>query len=175
MDKPEPAIVAELKKFLRMIPQPVTVITTIHNGTLAGITVSSFTSISMNPPVVMVSLSKTAPSHDAFVSGGKFVVNLLNSGQDFLAERFAGMHKIADKFHEVKLDFNQRGLPVLEDCAANIDCDVSKTVSAGDHTIILGTPVSINIKKRSEPLVYYNQQFSRVANKGALVLPEDYS
>jgi 3-hydroxy-9,10-secoandrosta-1,3,5(10)-triene-9,17-dione monooxygenase reductase component len=175
MEKQQEALVQDLKKFMRMIPQPVTIITTVHDSKLVGITVSSFTSISMNPPVVLVSLSKTAPSFTALMSKGEFIVNLLNKGQDFLGERFAGMHGVADKFHDVKVEHNERGLPVLTDSAANIDCDVTKAVEAGDHMVILATPVSINIKKRSEPLVYYNQQFCHVANKGALVLPEDYS
>jgi len=174
MEKPEESLSSELKKFMRLIPQPVTIITTIHNSKLVGITMSSFTSISMTPPVVLASLSKTAPSYTALMSKGKFVVNLLNKGQDFLGERFAGMHKIPDKFHDVKVNYNERGLPVLADSAANIDCDISKSIDAGDHTVILATPVSINIKKKSEPLVYYNQQFCHVVNKGTLVLPEDY-
>jgi 3-hydroxy-9,10-secoandrosta-1,3,5(10)-triene-9,17-dione monooxygenase reductase component len=169
------AIVADLKKFMRYIPQPVTILTTVQDGKLSGITVSAFTSISMNPPLVLVGLSKTAPSHGAIVAKGRFVVNLLDSGQDFLGERFAGLHKVDDKFHDVPVSFNKRGMPFLVDCAANIDCDVSETIETGDHSLILAAPVSISIKKKADPLVYYNQQFCHVAYKGTLVLPEDYS
>ncbi len=170
----ENPLTTELKTFMRLVAQPVTVITTSYDSKVLGMTISSFTSVSMRPPLILVSLSKTAPSHDLLLKKGSFIVNLLGLEHDFLAERFAGLHRETDKFKDVDVTWNQRRLPVLAESMANMDCDVWKSIPAGDHTVVLGAPVSISIGKRSEPLVYFNQLFGHAVTKSAVVFPEDY-
>ena len=164
----------QLKKFMRLVAQPVSIVTTKQDDKLVGITVSSFTSISMKPPIVMISVSSSAPSLPLIIARERFIVNLLSKGQEFLAERFSGVHNVKEKFELINYSLNSRGLPVLSEAAAYMDCDLLTKYEAGDHLIILGRPVEINFSGKSEPLVYYAQQYCSVVNKSVLVLPEDY-
>jgi 3-hydroxy-9,10-secoandrosta-1,3,5(10)-triene-9,17-dione monooxygenase reductase component len=167
-------IATKLKRFMRLVAQPVTVVTTKEEDKLIGLTLSSFTSISIKPPIVMICVSSTAPSLPMLLKREKFVVNLLSKGQQFLAERFSGIHNVKEKFDKIDYALNNRGLPVLSEAAAYIDCDFLTKYEAGDHIIILGSPVNISFPGKSDPLVYYAQQYCSVVNNSVLVLPEDY-
>ena len=115
----------------------VTVVTARHTeGRLAGVTANSFTSVSLDPPVVLWSLGCTSPSLEVFDDAGRFVINVLSVSQVALARRFAS--RVADKFAGVGFHEGTAGLPVLDDCTATIECRTITRTPVGDHVLFMG-------------------------------------
>lgn len=115
----------------------VTVITTRdEDGTPRGMTANSFTSVSLDPPLLLVCVAKSASSYHAFTSARCFAVNILHEGQVDVSGTFAS--KSQDKFQSVTHDHIHTGAPVLTDSLTWFDCTTSKTVDAGDHAILIG-------------------------------------
>ncbi len=150
----------KLKQFMRRFPQGVTVVTTSYKDRLWGITVSSFTSISLDPPLVMVSISKTAPSHEAFTNSGWFAVNLLAHDQNTVSEIFAGKVEGAEKFEKVDYSLSKNGLPLIEGVVGYLECRTWRQYEGGDHTIILGEVVDGSVTRDEKPLLYYNRSYT---------------
>jgi flavin-dependent trigonelline monooxygenase, reductase component len=115
----------------------VTVVCTIdRNGRARGFTANSFTSVSLDPPLVLVCLAKTASSHDIFRQCDSFSVNVLSEQQRELSKVFAS--KSADKFSKVDIRSAATGAPVIAGCLSWFDCTVFDCVEAGDHIILVG-------------------------------------
>ena len=152
----------KLKQFMRNFPQGVTVVTTSYDGRFWGITVSSFTSISLEPPLVMVAISKTAPSHGAFTSSGMFAVNLLAQDQNWVSDIFAGRVEGAEKFEKVDYSLSGSGLPLIAGAVGYLECRTWRMYEGGDHTIILGEVVEGSVTRGEKPLVYYNRGYTSV-------------
>jgi flavin-dependent trigonelline monooxygenase, reductase component len=115
----------------------VTVITTRDaEGRPRGMTANSFTSVSLDPPLLLVCIGKGASSYPVFQESGHFAVNLLHDGQVDVSNLFAS--KSTDKFASVMHDAVHTGAPVLTDCLTWFDCTVHNRVDAGDHAILVG-------------------------------------
>ncbi|WP_065373115.1 flavin reductase [Ensifer adhaerens] len=115
----------------------VTVITTRDDdGTPRGMTANSFTSVSLDPPLLLVCVAKSASSYPAFTNAGCFAVNILHEGQVDVSGTFAS--KSPDKFQSVTHDHIHTGAPVLTDSLTWFDCTTFSTVDAGDHAILIG-------------------------------------
>ncbi|MCY1745535.1 flavin reductase [Ensifer sp. SL37] len=115
----------------------VTVITTRdEDGTPRGMTANSFTSVSLDPPLLLVCVAKSASSFPAFTNSGCFAVNILHEGQVDVSGNFAS--KSPDKFQSVTHDHIHTGAPVLTDSLTWFDCTTYNTVDAGDHAILIG-------------------------------------
>ncbi len=115
----------------------VTVVTTVdHLGRPRGITANSFTSVSLDPPLVLVCIAKNAESYEAFVSGGGFAVNILTDSQRSLSQLFAS--KSVGKFDAVKWRPGDNGAPVIDDSLAWFDCRNYQKSDAGDHMVLIG-------------------------------------
>ena len=153
----------ELKSLMRSFPQGVTIITTRHGGELYGITVSSFTSVSLSPPLILVSVSKEAPTHEVLLGEESFAVNILASDQASLSEKFAGRNTgSTGKFHGTKYRIGKNGSPILEPSLGFLECKRWGSFDGGDHTLILGEVTNGESKKDDLPLVYYNRQYTTV-------------
>ncbi len=153
----------ELKSLMRAFPQGVTIITARQGDELYGITVSSFTSVSLNPPLVLVSISKEAPTHGALLNSENFAVNILGSDQAHLSEKFAGRAAgSSGKFRGTRYRTGKNGSPILEQSLGFLECKLWGTYDGGDHTIILGEVTNAESKKGSLPLVYYDRQYTTV-------------
>jgi flavin reductase (DIM6/NTAB) family NADH-FMN oxidoreductase RutF len=115
----------------------VTVVTTLDaDGSPRGMTANSFTSVSLDPPLLLVCVAKSASSYQAFTSSGCFAVNILHEGQVGVSGTFAS--KSPDKFQSVTHDRIHTGAPVLTDSLTWFDCTTYSSVDAGDHTILIG-------------------------------------
>lgn len=101
-----------------------------------GLTVNSFSSVSLDPPLVLWSLSNGAPSLAVFRAAGRFVVNILAQQQVEVSRRFAA--RVPDRFDGVPFTPGLHGLPVIAGCAAHLECSVASTLPGGDHTVFLG-------------------------------------
>lgn len=115
----------------------VTVITTREaDGTPRGMTANSFTSVSLDPPLLLVCVAKSASSYAAFTAASCFAVNILHEGQVDVSATFAS--KAPDKFQSVNHDRVHTGAPVLTDSLTWFDCSLHDSIDAGDHAILIG-------------------------------------
>lgn len=143
----------EFRAALGRFASGVTVVTTRDRaGHLHGITVSAFSSVSMNPPLVLICIEKTTGSHHAFVESGVFVVNILSADQSEVSNQFAFKHE--DKFDGIGYRLNDAQLPVLDGCLAILNCRVVNSYDGGDHTIFVGEVLDTAIAG-NEPLIYW--------------------
>lgn len=145
----------EFRDLMAIVPSPVTVITTVEDGTPAGTTVSAFTSLSLDPRLVLVSLDNRSDLLRQIRHTRRFGVNLLAEGQGDLAMRFARSR--ADRFAETSWALDS-GLPRLGDTAAWIVCELGYELPAGDHTILAGAVHDADRSGRPA-LVYSDRAF----------------
>jgi flavin reductase (DIM6/NTAB) family NADH-FMN oxidoreductase RutF len=136
----------------------VTVITTVDpTGRPVGFTATAFNSLSLDPPLVLVCLAKSADSHAAFLSAPTFAVSILAADQGSVARRFA--IKGIDKFDGVPIG---RGvvsrLPTVLSAAAHLECRIVDRLDGGDHTILVGEVLAVASTDRP-PLLYFNRHF----------------
>lgn len=115
----------------------VTVVTT-HNGEgkPIGFTANSFTSVSLDPPLLLVCLARTSRNFEAMTTGGKFAVNILSEEQKDVSNTFA--RPVEDRFATVSWSVGPHGSPLLSGVAAWFDCGLHQVIDAGDHVILLG-------------------------------------
>jgi flavin reductase (DIM6/NTAB) family NADH-FMN oxidoreductase RutF len=132
-------------------------------GTPHGLTVNSFTSVSLDPPLVLVALAHTASVMDAFRDARFFAVNVLAAGQRALSERFA--RKGHDRFDGLAWHAGETGAPLLPDALAEIECAIRYRFTAGDHDLIVGEMVRALIREGA-PLVYFAGRYRRLAAGG---------
>ncbi len=148
------------KKAMSRWASGVTVVTAEHNGVRHGITVSAFSSLSLDPPLALICIGKSAAVHDTIRKGERFVVNVLSDYQEALSNRFAS--KVDDRFDGVALRTGKLGVPVLEGCLATIECRLHETLPGGDHTIFVGEVVNADIREGS-PLMYFEGGYRKLA------------
>ena len=144
------------KELMKRFASGITLITFENEGKLSGLTVSSFCSLSMNPPLILICIDKKIPSHDSLQNSASFGVNICTSEQGKLAWDFANSN--IDK-NELILSLNHRitddKVPLLNDCLASMECTLKETYEGGDHTIFVGQIESGDFSEESDPLVYY--------------------
>ena len=137
----------------------VTVITTTEQGRDHGTTASAVSSLSMDPPMVLVCLNRTSDTQAAILSSGVFGVNILAEDQDRIAYKFA--KKGEDKFDGVAVDRGATGVPLVRDALAHIECEVKETVAGGTHTVFLAE-VQQAAGREGPPLTYFRGKFGRL-------------
>jgi flavin reductase (DIM6/NTAB) family NADH-FMN oxidoreductase RutF len=150
------------KQAMSQWPSGVTVVTSQFQGQRVGITVSSFSSVSLEPPFVSVCISKNLFTHELITNSGVFAVNILSAQQVELGKIFAGYYKgIEDRFAGLDLRIESTGSPILPDTLAWLDCRVYRTYDGGDHTIFVGEVLSAGFPKTAIPLLYHNRTWGR--------------
>jgi flavin reductase (DIM6/NTAB) family NADH-FMN oxidoreductase RutF len=150
---------ARFRQVMSHFASGVTVVTTEHDGQLYGMTVSSFTSLSLVPPLVLVCIDQRVVSHEALLGAGRFAVNVLERRQEHLSRRFASREP--DRFAGVGYHISPLGLPLLEGALATIECRVFSTAPGGDHSIIVGEVLEIAVGE-GEPLLYYRSGYHAI-------------
>ncbi|ESY76540.1 flavin reductase [Mesorhizobium sp. LNHC221B00] len=129
--------IGEFRRALGSFLTGVTIVTTIGpGGEPRGFTANSFTSVSLDPPLVLVCIAHKALGHPVFATSKSFAINILNEGQKAASGIFAS--KAADKFAAVAWRPGRTGSPVLDGSVASFDCDMERLVEAGDHSILIG-------------------------------------
>jgi flavin reductase (DIM6/NTAB) family NADH-FMN oxidoreductase RutF len=150
----------EFRSVLGRFPSGVTVVTTkATDGSDQGMTVSAFCSVSLEPPLVLICIEKTASVYDALTSAPGFVVNILSAKQEQIARRFSIVD--IDRFEGVGFSRTQNGIVVLDDVLGIIECRKFALHDAGDHTIILGE-VEATRAENGSPLMYYRGGYAQL-------------
>ncbi len=146
----------------------VTVITTLQDdGTPRGFTANSFTSVSLDPPIVLVCIAKTAHSCTTFTDASHFAINVLHEDQKGASGLFAS--RDPDKFDQVSWHGGAAAMPLLDGALATIVCAQEKVVNAGDHVILLGRVIDHTATSGS-PLGYFRGNYFSVGLEDDLVL-----
>jgi flavin reductase (DIM6/NTAB) family NADH-FMN oxidoreductase RutF len=147
----------DLRRVLGSFVTGVTVVTTTDGeGGFHGVTANSFSSVSLDPPLVLWSQAVKSHSHPAFFKAEHFAVNILAEDQIELSKRFAKSSQA--KFAGIDVDIGSDGVPLLRGCSARLQCRVVSRVPGGDHTIFVGEVLAIDRAER-KPLVFGNGQY----------------
>lgn len=150
----------EFRSVLGRFPSGVTVVTTKdRDGSDQGMTVSAFCSVSLDPPLVLICIEKTASAYNALTAAPGFVVNILSATQEQIARRFAIID--IDRFEGVGYSRSPNGLAVLDDVLGVIECATFTMHDAGDHTIIVGQ-VEAARAQSGTPLLYYRGGYAQL-------------
>ncbi len=151
----------KFRKALSYFASGVTVITTQHVGQYHGTTVSSFCSLSLDPPLVLVCLDLKSTSHDLISESGVFGVNILAEQDQWLSRHFA--LRTPDKFSDVSYHLGQAGVPLLDNALATLECRVISRYPGGDHSIFIGEVVTNSVAPDKRPLLYFGSKYNRLA------------
>ena len=140
----------QFREALGRFASGVTVVTTTYKGHVHGMTANAFVSVSLDPPLVLISVNKRANMNRALWFSARYGVSILAEGQEALSDHFAGR---TEKGLEVSFIYKE-GMPVLKGAVAYIVCSVYKVYPAGDHTLFVGKVEFLEIWD-SRPLVFY--------------------
>jgi flavin reductase (DIM6/NTAB) family NADH-FMN oxidoreductase RutF len=156
--------VAELKQVLSRRASGVAIVTACAGDRIHGMTVSAFTEVSLDPPLVLVCADKTSNTHPVIAEGQCFAVNLLAREQEALSNRFASKVDEDRRFEGLSFERGATGAPLLSGALAVLDCRVVAAHDAGDHVIYVGRVEDLRSSDR-EPLVYYDGAYQSLARE----------
>ena len=151
----------EFRRVMGHFPTGVTIVTSLSgDGSPCGLTVNAFSSLSLEPPLVLVCVEAAADSFRCIEAAGIFAVNILEEARgESLSRRFSTWG-VDDKFRGVAYREERTGAPILEAALAWVDCRVTRMVAAGDHAVFIGEVLDGDAHEGS-PLVYYRGGYGR--------------
>lgn len=142
----------------------VTIVTTTESdASPVGMTASSFNSVSLDPPMVLWSAGTQAPEYKSFAICQKYAVHVLSESQVELSNRFATPD--IDKFSNIEWQLSEHGLPVIAGCPLCLQCETIACHDAGDHKILIGQVIGVDINSDESPLLYYGSAYHQLGDK----------
>ena len=148
---------ADLRRAFGHYPTGVTIITTSGpRGERIGMTANSFSSLSLDPPLVLWSIARTSGNCNVFCSAKQFAVHVLHAGQSAIARQFA--LKERDRFAGLPTTTGLSGAPILDDYHACFDCVTHDILEGGDHVIVVGRVIHCD-ERPGDPLIFYKGRF----------------
>jgi flavin reductase (DIM6/NTAB) family NADH-FMN oxidoreductase RutF len=157
---PAMALTQDFKNALSAWASGVAVVTTNDNGLLYGLTVSSFSALSLDPPLILVCLGHANRMAPMIASSGGFAVSILRKDQQSASQYFArtGRLPTAD-FVEIEGQWTSTGQPVVAGALAWLVCTAHRAIEEGDHTIVIGRVVEASTAADGEPLLYWRRAY----------------
>lgn len=152
----------ELRLAMRTWATGVTIVGVAHEGVLHGMTVSSFTSVSLEPPLVLVSLEMGTRTYQMVQQAGTFGVTILADNQQEVSNCFANPHtELGDRFAGREVVYMETGAPFIAGGVAFFDCRVVNELPAGTHALLVAEVVAVkcNMTEEVEPLIYFNRGY----------------
>lgn len=141
----------------------VTIVTFNSRGAIHGLTVSAFSSLSLEPPLVLICIKKDGTSHALLVETSYFAVNMLSRDQEALCMRFANPSLPSEaRFDDTPYRLAETGAPIFEGVLASLECKITDTFDGGDHTIFVGAVLEAEVHEGREPMVYYKGAFRKI-------------
>jgi len=154
---------SQFKNALKLWASGVTVVTTqSEKQGLKGMTATSFASVSVDPPQILVCLNKITDTGGALLESRHFAVNILTSDQQDVSNQFAGSSTQAERFVSVDWENGDNGAPLLSRALACLECKVVQQIQAGTHWIVIGEVEKV-ICRSGEPLLYYNGAYRQLS------------
>jgi flavin reductase (DIM6/NTAB) family NADH-FMN oxidoreductase RutF len=127
-----------------------------------GVTISSFNSVSLDPPLILWSLSLNSPNLEAFRNARHYAVNILAAGQNELSDRFAS--RTPDRFAGLAFRTGLGNIPLIEECCAWFECSSEAHYPGGDHLILIGRVERFSEGKTDSPLVFHKGRYCALTN-----------
>ena len=148
---------------MRRVPAVVTIVTAARGEEVRGITIGSFTSVALDPPLISFNVRKESRMHGIITTASHFAVHLISQQQTHLCQHFATPDQTsAQQFSTVGYRLNALGVPILDDALTILCCAHHDLFEAGDHSIILGRVVEIDEANEGEPVLYYNRTYRSI-------------
>lgn len=141
----------------------VTIVTGRLDEQCHGMTANAFTSVSLDPTLVLVCVNREARTHQFIADAGAFAVNILAEAQQHLAELFSRRWDGTDRFAAVDHHHGPSGSPIIDGCLAYLDCHLVAAYPSGDHTIYVGEVVEADISRDGRPLLYYDRGYRHMS------------
>ena len=150
----------KLRHIMRQWTTGVSLVTSASGSERQGMTVSSFTSVSLTPPLILVCLETAATTRQLIADKRSFAVSILAQDQAMISDRFAGrLPNLDDRFSGLEVRLTTSGHPVPVGVLAYFDCRVVDELEAGTHTIYVAEVIGGDVLRRDEPLLYYDRAY----------------
>ena len=150
----------QLRHAMRAWTTGVAIVTAAHAGQRYGMTVNSFTSISLEPPLISVTLRQLTHTHELVEKSGEFAITILAAHQGSLSDRFAGkIPDITDRFEGVETGRLLIDAPLIKGGMAYFNCRVVNTIPVGENTLFIAEVIAVQGEGEGDPLVYHNRVF----------------
>ena len=150
----------KLRHAMRAWTTGVAIVTSIYEGDQYGMTVNSFTSVSIDPPLVCVTLKRLTHTHDLVVKSGMFSVTILTAAQKEISDRFAGkLPHLLNRFLNLETETISLDAPVFKDGMAYFDCRVVQSMPVGENTLFVAEVLDARGEGEGQPLVYHNREY----------------
>ncbi len=165
MTAPDADLSAAYRNGMRRLAGAVSIVTVGEGAQRTGLTVSSLTSFSVDPPTLLICVNRSSSARAALLAHGAFGVNVLTAHQQGLAEAFAGMdgRQGADRFDGGAWTTLETGAPILAGALAAFDCRLEEVIERHSHMIVLGRVVATRVEDDATPLLYWLRAFRRLA------------
>ena len=150
----------DLRALMREVPAPVGVVTVSAGGQSAGLTVDSFVSLSLEPPLVGIALRRHAALHELLREAGAFALSILAAGQEHLAQHFARGVPPIGLWTGIETRDGELGAPLIEGALGWVECRLASEHPAGDHTLFVGEVVSAGRGPGREALVHLRRKYA---------------
>lgn len=131
------------------------------DGAAIGVTINSFSSVSLDPPLVLWSLGRSSQHFDDFLNAGHYAINVLREEQRDLSLRFSLPHE--DRWLGVEVGAWRTGAPIIADCLASVECTTEAIHDGGDHIILIGRVVRLSSDRTGRPLLYFGGRYATLA------------
>jgi flavin reductase (DIM6/NTAB) family NADH-FMN oxidoreductase RutF len=151
---------SDFRQAMRRLTSAVSVISTTHDDMRHGITVTSVTSVSMNPPSLLFCVNRASRLHDPLICAGRFCVNILHAHQIDIADAFSGRVAGEDRFLVGEWASGGDELPYLIPAQANIFCETDAISSYGTHSIVIGKVRQVAVRGQVAPLLYQDGNYT---------------
>ena len=148
---------ATFRRILGHFCTGIVIVTAMEDGVPVGMTCQSFSSLSLEPPLVLFSASHTSTSWPRIQRAGTFAINILADDQEAVCRAFATTG--ADKFAAVTWSVGVAGTPVLDGCLAHLECRLHSVTAAGDHDIAIGEPLAMDEDPLRDPLLFFRSGY----------------
>jgi flavin reductase (DIM6/NTAB) family NADH-FMN oxidoreductase RutF len=138
----------------------VTVVTCLSEGVPSGLTVNSFTSVSLDPPLLLVCIHKLATSAEALIAASHFAINVLQTGQQPASITFST--RVEDRFGTTQWSCGEAGAPIFKESLSVFECERFAVYDGGDHHILVGQVVKASFDAGLDPLLYFRGSYRRL-------------
>ena len=156
---------AELRSVLRLWASGVTIVTVAHEGVKHGMTVSSFSAVALDPPLISVNIERRTRTYSLMKNAGEFAVCFLASDQEELAVRFGGgVPDDMGRFDGLSTREGVSGAPLPDGCLAYVECSVHDMHPAGTHSVVVADVLAVSGDSERMPLTYFNRKYLGLAD-----------
>ena len=150
----------QLRQAMRAWTTGVAIVTAVHEGQRYGMTVNSFTSVSLEPPLISVTLKQLTHTHELIEFSGEFALTILSANQGDLSDRFAGkIPAVTDRFEGVETESLLIDAPLITGGMAFLNCRIVNKIPVGENTLFIAEVIAARGEGEGEPLVYHNRMF----------------